>query len=303
MSALPSPESERRSLRLESWLGAGSFADVYLGALRTPRREDRPVAIKLLGPTAMLSQACQRDLIGEAWVLRQLDGPGMVRIVELLRVEGQLALLTEFVPGRSLAPMPSTRACADAAGQVAHALATAPRGFLHRDIKLANLRLTPDGRVVLLDMGLAQIDGSGAGTNARLAGTLGYMAPECFTARPPTPAVDVYALGATLFALVTGHPLWGRRERRVARELRSFPRMHRAWRGIRLAEVTLPALAVLLDQMLDFDAARRPCAAEVAARLARMSLPGPSLRTVCASVAWPDEPQSIGARVLWEDPV
>ncbi len=118
----------------------------------------------------------------------------------------------ELVEGEGLAerlqagPVPAplaARTGADVAGALALAHA---RGIVHRDIKPQNLMLTPDGRVKVLDFGIARpIEGGTTVTQAGMAvGTLGYIAPEVLAGRPAGAAADAYSLGATLHHALTG---------------------------------------------------------------------------------------------------
>ena len=98
--------------------------------------------------------------------------------------------------------------------KVAGALAAAHReGILHRDIKPANILITGYGEPQLTDFGIARIGGDFETSAGSVAGTPAFTAPEVLKGQPPSPASDVYGLGATLFCLMTGHAAFERRTR------------------------------------------------------------------------------------------
>jgi len=107
--------------------------------------------------------------------------------------------------------------------RIAGALETAHRlGTLHRDIKPANILLTEYGEPQLADFGIARIAGAFETATGIITGSPAFAAPEVLLGRSPTPACDVYSLGATLFCALTGHAAFERRsgERVVAQFLR-----------------------------------------------------------------------------------
>ena len=106
---------------------------------------------------------------------------------------------------------------------MAGALETAHRlGILHRDVKPANILLTDYGEPALTDFGIAHIAGGFETATGAVTGSPAFTAPEVLAGEPPSPAADVYGLGATLFAALTGHAAFERRsgEQVVAQFLR-----------------------------------------------------------------------------------
>jgi hypothetical protein len=175
---------------------------------------DRCVALKriLAGPFAD-RQARARFRV-EAEAAARLHHPNVVQIYEVGEDDGCPYLAMEYVAGVSLAerlrqgPL-APRAAAELVEALARAVQHAhERGVIHRDLKPANVLLAADGTPKVTDFGLArQVDGSERLTGSHaVLGTPSYMAPEQAEGRAPTPALDVYALGAVLFESVTGRP-------------------------------------------------------------------------------------------------
>jgi serine/threonine protein kinase len=207
-------------------LGKGSMGIVY----EARRREDgRRIALKVLPPSLTLSERTLARFLREGRLMGRIEHPDIVRF--LGQGEGRAGgvrlhwFAMEFVDGVTLqervqlGPLPVRHACAIAA-RVARALQFAhDHGVVHRDVKPGNvmLRAEPlhgdfDGeqpRVAITDFGLARETGTGSMTESgAIVGTPMYMAPELVlggTAQAGTLA-DVYALGATLYTLLTGQP-------------------------------------------------------------------------------------------------
>lgn len=195
-------------------LGEGGMGSVFLAR---DAELDRDVAIKVLPGDRVTSTDTVKRFRREAQALARLSHPGIVQAFDVGEHDGKPFLVMEYVAGVNLAdrlkasgPLPPTRA-ADVGHQVALALAYAhSQGLVHRDVKPGNLILTPEGRVKLLDLGLARFlqDHVGDGTRTREGagmGTPDYSAPEQFRdARTADARADVYALGCTLYHLTGG---------------------------------------------------------------------------------------------------
>ena len=196
-------------------LGAGGMGVVYLAR---DLRLDRTVALKL--PTeARSDDAVRRRFRREAQALSRLNHPSIAVIYDLDQQDGQDFLVMEFVRGRTLAevaaggPVESAEV-ARLGIQLCEALVAAHgEGVVHLDLKPRNLMLTDDGRLKVLDFGLARLRAresalTETGTAAHPCGTPPYMSPEQLIGHHVDHRADLYSVGATLYELVTGHPLF-----------------------------------------------------------------------------------------------
>ncbi len=184
-------------------LGKGASAAVYEALLHGPMGFVKPVALKVL-------QGRYHPL-EEARLGAQLHHPNVVATFAVEEVEGRWCIAMELVRGLSArrlldaGPL-SPRAVVELGLQTLDGLAHIhAHGLVHRDVKPANLLVTGQGRAKIADLGLARPIGASQGTS----GTYGYLPKEqCDGAAAP--ASDLFALGATLYRLVTDRPLFGR---------------------------------------------------------------------------------------------
>ena len=195
-------------------LGRGGMGIVYRGF---DTRLERPVAIKALPPEYANDDRLRARLRREAMAAAALSHPGIATVFALEEVEGQVYLVHEYVPGRTLratmaaeqGPMSISRVLA-VAGDVASALAAAhAAGVVHRDLKPENVMRTPGGAIKVVDFGLARFEhGDERLTRTGgLPGTPGYIAPEVLRGDPVDARADQFAFGVLLWELVTGrHP-------------------------------------------------------------------------------------------------
>ena len=154
-----------------------------------------------------------RRALREAQAAAQLRHPGIITVHDVVTDDGRPWIVMELIDGRSLAEVIraqgvlSTWRAAQIGLRVLEALRAAHRqGILHRDVKPANILLDED-RVVLTDFGIAAIDGGTILTaTGQMVGSPSYLSPERINGHPATAAADLWALGVTLYATVTGRP-------------------------------------------------------------------------------------------------
>ncbi|WP_454199168.1 protein kinase domain-containing protein [Nocardia sp. Marseille-Q1738] len=199
--------------RIERTLGAGGMGTVYLA--RHPRLP-RSVALKVLDVSAGADPEFRARFQREAELAARLDHPNIVEIYDRGSEDGQLWMSMRYVAGSDVARLLAGNALApsrvvEILTQAADGLDAAHRrGLLHRDVKPANLLVAPgdDGRdqVFVTDFGIARSreDTTGLTAAGALIATLGYVAPEQISGEPLDHRCDVYALGATLYQMLTG---------------------------------------------------------------------------------------------------
>ena len=214
--------------RIDALIGAGGMGQVYRA--RDPSIE-RDVAIKVLPADYAADAERLRRFEQEAHASGALNHPNVLTLYDVGTADGRPYLVMELLDGETLrdcvgrGAMPAARAC-EIAAAIARGLAAAhARGIVHRDLKPENVMVTRDGRVKILDFGIAKLrvrdpnlDQRTVTTPQRTAadtmlGTAGYMAPEQIRGEPTDERADLFALGAMLFELLTGRRAFDRESR------------------------------------------------------------------------------------------
>ncbi|HVS13201.1 MAG TPA: protein kinase [Thermoanaerobaculia bacterium] len=282
-------------------LGAGGMGAVYLAE---DERLGRRVALKVLPPSLAEDADRRARFQREARAIAALNHPNIVIVYSVEERDDLLFMTMERVEGVTLDRLwqgrrPSLAELLEVALQIAEALAAAHRrGIVHRDLKPSNIMVTPEGRVKVLDFGLAKF-AKVAGTESLLAsaptqaeteagmmlGTLQYMAPEQLQNKPVDPRSDIYSLGTLLYELAVGvHPFAAETmPEMIARMVREEPAREPFEAG------EMAALWPLLERCMVKDRARRYPSVETLAdemrRLAEEVTPGAARSASGASAA------------------
>ena len=197
--------------RVADLVGAGGFADVYLGRdLRT----NTVVAIKILHEHFTRDPKIVERFLREAKIAEVLEEPHVVRVLGSGQDDDTHYIVMEYVQGLTLADMVHRNgpmAVDDSVGyvrQMLHALGHAhSHGIIHRDIKPQNVMVVAGGQVKVMDFGIAKdVDAGGGSQTTMYLGTPRYMSPEQANGAPASPRSDIYAVTITLYELLTGQP-------------------------------------------------------------------------------------------------
>jgi serine/threonine protein kinase/Tol biopolymer transport system component len=200
-------------------LGTGGMGEVYRARDSQLKRE---VAIKVLPHFVSLDSDRLRRFEQEAQAAAALNDPNILAVYQFGSFEGAPYLVSELLEGGTLrqqlehGSMPVRKAI-EYGAQIARGLAAAhDKGIVHRDLKPENLFVTKDGRVKILDFGLAKLTkerpgSDDGGTTVKLEtdpgivmGTVGYMSPEQVRGKPADRRADIFALGAILYEMLAG---------------------------------------------------------------------------------------------------
>jgi serine/threonine-protein kinase len=183
-----------------------------------------PVALKMLSHALALMPDGPRAFVREASLLARLDHPGIVRVLDAFEAHGTFFIVMPWLDGATLRELIDRRTVFTAteirriAAEALDALAALhAAGLVHRDVKPSNIFVTANGRVVLIDFGIAcaaaeglGARGSGLGASSRaLIGTPAYSSPEQILGRPIDGRSDVYSLACTLYELIFGRAPFG----------------------------------------------------------------------------------------------
>ena len=199
------------SYRIDRVVGRGGAGVVYR-AIREP--DGGVVALKVIRSALAHDEVALRRFQHEARAASRIRHPHLVPLLEAGESDGRPFLVSRFMSGGSLSdrleeggPL-GVQAAIELVGQIASGLAALhAAGFVHRDVKTANVLLEPDGTAALGDLGLARGGGDTMLTApGRAIGTPDYLAPELIRSGEASVASDVYALGCVAFAALTGAP-------------------------------------------------------------------------------------------------
>jgi tetratricopeptide (TPR) repeat protein/predicted Ser/Thr protein kinase len=245
---------------VESRLGSGGVGEVYLAR---DLRLDRRVAIKILSERRVADERARARFRLEAQALSRLNHPNIATIFDFDQQDGRDFLVMEYIEGQSLREMTAAAMPVEEVvrlgTQLAEALVAAHgAGVVHLDLKPGNLMLTLDGRLKVLDFGIARLQlpddeastdepAEETGTAANAAGTPPYMAPEQVAAGPVDRRTDIYAAGATLYELATGRRVFEKPRgiglyESILREKPDRPSHHNAAISVSLEDTLMKAL-------------------------------------------------------------
>ena len=206
-------------------LGAGGFASVYLARMLDRPGRPHGVALKRIHPRFATDGDAIARVLDEARITGALEHPNVRRLVDVLRVAGEPILVLEWVEGLSLSellgdrevgkPVPETMARRLLLDTLSGLVAihetrlddSSSACLLHRDISPHNLLVGVDGRVRIVDFGVAtaELRGLVAGPNG-IRGKRAYMAPEHLAGQPGDARLDLFSLGIVALELFSGHP-------------------------------------------------------------------------------------------------
>ncbi len=307
-----------RRIEFGPLLGAGGFGQVYLATVTQPGGITLQVAIKMLHRELGPDHQAAARLQDEAHILQMLQHPSIPKVHDLVHIDGRLCLLSEYIHGEDLScflqehsRLPC-QALVEVVADIADALTEAwhaphptrggPLQMVHRDIKPSNIRLERHGKAYLLDFGIARssnLTREARTKTAHVVGSPGYLPPEAYLGRQIESPADVYALGAVLFAGLTGEHLFPRTTLAHRATLATDEERYNRWLRERLLELppdTHEGLRALIARALRWDPARRPVVSTLRDDLTRLgpSLPGDCLRTWARARTWPATPSDDG---------
>ncbi|MHC4540579.1 MAG: protein kinase domain-containing protein [Planctomycetota bacterium] len=251
------------SFEIVEMIGRGGMGVVYLAR---DTKLDRSVAVKSMPADLQADSNTRERFLREAKLLASLNHPNIAVIYHIIEQEALGYLILEYVPGETLAgriarePLKLEQALS-ISQQIAEAVAAAhEKGVIHRDIKPGNIKITPEGKVKVLDFGLAKAvsrepsERDTAITQpGRVIGTPAYMSPEQARGRSTDHRTDIWSFGCLMYEMLTGHvPFEGETATdTVARILEREP----DWQA--LPQETPTNILTLLRRCLEKDPHRR----------------------------------------------
>ncbi|MPZ66547.1 MAG: protein kinase [Pseudonocardiaceae bacterium] len=251
-------------------VGSGGMGVVWRAS---DERLQRVVAVKQLllqpGLSAAETESARQRTLREARIAARLQHPNAIVVFDVAEHNGEPCLVLEYMASRSLAAVLDDRGslpASEVAGigrQIASGLAAAhAAGIVHRDVKPGNVLIDDAGIAKITDFGVSRAAGDVTVTQTGImAGTPAYLAPEVARGQEPTPASDVFSLGATLYAAVEGRVPFGETDNQLAM-------LHAAAAGRVEPPQRAGPLTGMLMNLLQADPAKRPEMAQAATGLA-----------------------------------
>jgi len=259
--------------RIERTLGTGAMGVVFLAKDQVLLRD---VALKKLTPGMNQNQNVIARFQQEARALAQLSHPNIVQVYDFVRHDGQYWIAMEYVPGHDLGSLIEDRGAIpleeslELCARIANAMAYAHnRGVIHRDFKPSNVLVAHDGDPKVMDFGLAKLSQSSIATmEGSLLGSPAFMSPEQARGDAIDARSDIYAMGVTLYQLVTGRlPFEGDLKTLIAQKIAGHqPSMEH------LEKQVPEDLALIIKKMMEADPDNRP---------ATMKAVGQALDSIC----------------------
>jgi serine/threonine protein kinase len=278
MSELSQPLIAER-YELKRRLAQGGMAEVWLAVDLTL---DRKVAVKWLKPMLASDEVVAERFRREAIAAASLNHPNIVAVHDVFEHEGRQAVVMQLVDGKSLRQLLDTQkrlspeltghigACTAAALHHAH-----QNNFVHRDVKPGNIMITPDGRVLLTDFGIAKALAGGDDLTSEniMMGTAKYLSPEQVRGKKLDGRADLYSLGLVLYECLAGRvPFLGETDADTA-----LARLQRDPTDLTRLRATLPtSLVTIIHQLLARNPVHRPATgADLVAALESAAAEGP----------------------------
>ena len=278
--------------RIIDKIGAGGMGEVYRAH---DEQLERNIALKVLPAGTLTNESTRKQFRTEALALAKLNHPNIETIFEFSSSAGLDFLAMELIPGHTLSEALKNGPLAEReiirlGLQVADGLAAAhQQGIVHRDLKPGNLMITPEGRVKILDFGLARIMHQATEPDATrsitqetgvISGTIPYMPPEQLRGEKPDARSDIYSTGAVLYDMATGkHAFTETQQTRLIDSI-----LHETPPAPRVSNPRIsPGLESIIVKAMEKDPARRfQSARELRAVLEGLSLgaPLPATETV-----------------------
>jgi len=189
-------------------LGEGGMGSVWKAE---DTKLNRLVALKTLSPHLAENEEARERFVREAQAASALNHPSITTVYDLLDDDGQHFICMEYVEGKTIRDMVESdrvgvKKAVDITLQATEALGTAHRkGILHRDVKSANIMVSMEGNVKVMDFGLAHLEERSQLTRTGTTmGTLAYSSPEQLTGRPYDERSEIWSLGVVFYELLTG---------------------------------------------------------------------------------------------------